>query len=36
MIRNVKNTVPWTSVINDLNVEEIVETSKDKSKRIHD
>ena len=26
MIKKVKNTVPWTYVINDLNGEEIVET----------
>ena len=26
VIKNVKNTVPWTYVINDLNVEEIVGT----------
>ena len=29
MMRNVKNTVPWTYVINDLNREEIVGTFKE-------
>ena len=26
MIKEVKNTVPWTHLINDLNGEEIIET----------
>ena len=30
MIKKVKNTVPWTYVINDLNGEEIVETFYEK------
>ena len=30
MIKKVKNTVPWTSVINDLNQEEIVGTFYEK------
>ena len=30
MIKEVKNTVPWTSVINDLNGEEIIGTFYDK------
>ena len=40
MIAKVKNTVPWTYVINDLNDEEIIEkflwkrTAKNKSTRI--
>ena len=29
MMRNVKNTVPWTYAINDLNREEIVGTFKE-------
>ena len=40
VIKNVKNTVPWTYVINDFNGEEIIDTfhekrtKKDKSTRI--
>ena len=40
VIKNVKNTVPWTYVINDFNGEEIIDTfyekrtKKDKSMRI--
>ena len=40
MIKNVKNTVPWTYVISDLNGENIIgtfhekELQKNKSKRI--
>ena len=30
VIKKVKNTVPWTSVINDLNGEEIIGTFYDK------
>ena len=30
MIKEVKNTVPWTYVINDLNGEEIIETFYEK------
>ena len=36
VIKKVKNTIPWTYVINDLNGEEIIGTfyEKDKSRRI--
>ena len=40
MIKKVKSTIQWTHILNDLNGEEIVETSyenelqKNKSKRI--
>ena len=30
VIKEVKNTVPWTDVINDLNSEEIIETCYEK------
>ena len=34
MIKKVKHTVPWTCVIDDLNVEEIVGTFYELQKRI--
>ena len=33
MIKEIKNTVPWTYVINDLNGEEIIETFYEKELR---
>ena len=30
MIKKIKNTVPWTHVINDINGKEIVETISEK------